>query len=307
MEPRGEVYDLGYQHYDGPREGRTRARKAVFWNGVRNALGVGRGSKAKVLPVLLFGSAMVPALIYVLILAATGLDADFVPSPGEYYEVISLVMFIFGAILAPEMLSPDRRERVIDLYLVRPLTVTDYLLGRVLAFFAIVLALVYSGQIMLQVGLLLVANDPADYFRDNWLDIPRFMAGGVLVALFITIVPLAVSAFTTRRIYATAFVIGLFMISLFVSAGLTSTECRSSDGRFQECEPVTGEAAKWFALISVRDIPLRVSDQIFNRESDNPSAQAASELNEAIPGVVYALVTGGLGGLLLWRYRRIAL
>ena len=48
--PAGTVFDIGYQRYDGPREGRGRVRLAVFKDGVRTALGLGRGAKAKVLP-----------------------------------------------------------------------------------------------------------------------------------------------------------------------------------------------------------------------------------------------------------------
>src|SRR5690606_33665691 len=45
----GAVYDIGYRSYSGPREGRHRARLAVFKNGVRTALGLGRGARAKAL------------------------------------------------------------------------------------------------------------------------------------------------------------------------------------------------------------------------------------------------------------------
>jgi ABC-2 type transport system permease protein len=48
--PAGTVFDIGYQRYSGPREGRHRARVAVFKDGVRTALGLGRGARAKVLP-----------------------------------------------------------------------------------------------------------------------------------------------------------------------------------------------------------------------------------------------------------------
>ena len=48
----GTVFDIGYQHYSGLREGRNRARLAVYQDGVRNALGFGRGAWAKVLPLL---------------------------------------------------------------------------------------------------------------------------------------------------------------------------------------------------------------------------------------------------------------
>ncbi len=310
----GEVFDLGYQRYDGPREGRSRARKAMYWNGLRTVLGVGRGAKAKILPLLLFISAMIPALVFVIILSFAGEAADFRPGPGDYYDIISLLLFIFGAIMAPELLSPDRKERVLDLYLVRPISSSDYAFTRVAAFFTIVLALAYSGQIVLQVGLVLTASDALEYIKDNWLDVPRFLAAGVLVAAFITIVPMAVSAFTSRRAYASAFVIGLFMVTWIMSNALTSTECENSvsseTGRpvaERTCEPVTGDSAKWFALMSVRDVPLRMSDFVFDRVSDEPSALAAAELNDAIPIAVYVLFTIGPAGLLWWQYRRTKL
>lgn len=314
MQPEGEVFDLGYQRYDGPREGRPRARRAIFENGVRTVLGIGRGPRAKVLPALLFLGAIVPALIFVIIISVAGPAADFLPGPADYYQVISIILLIFGAISAPELLCADRRDNTIHLYLVRPLTPTDYVAGRFLAFFVIVLALAYSGQVILQAGLILGSPDSWEYIRENWADIPRFLVAGVLVALFITAVPLAVAAFTDRRAYAAAFVIGLFIISTGVADGLTNTEhcreVRQSDESTEfvcesEGEPVTGDAAKWFALISIRDVPLRINDMVFGAENDAPSARLAAELHDSIPIGVYLLFTAG-PILLLWRrYQRI--
>ena len=311
--PTGELFDLGYQHYDGPREGRSRARKAIFWNGARTMLGLGRGPKAKILPGLLFVSAMLPALVFVMILSFMSdftEDAnEFIPGPSDYYQVISIVMLIFAAIMAPELLIPDRRERVIDLYLVRPLTSTDYVFGRFLAFFLIVLTLAYSGQLVLFAGLILTAPGPWDYVKDNWLDLPRLLGAGIATALFITVVPLAVAAFTTRRAVASVFVIGLFFISSIVAEGLTTAEChveqRDSDGpREFSCEPVTGKAAKWFALMSVGDVTIRINDIIFDEEQDDGgSLQAAEELHESIPIAIYGLFTI-IPGLFLWRKYR---
>ncbi|MCH8911025.1 MAG: ABC transporter permease, partial [Chloroflexi bacterium] len=42
--PEGTVFDIGYQHYDGPREGRNRARLSVYTDGLKNSLGLGRGA-----------------------------------------------------------------------------------------------------------------------------------------------------------------------------------------------------------------------------------------------------------------------
>ena len=64
---RGELYDIGYRSYEGPREGRNRARIALWTNGVRTTLGLGRGAPAKILPILLFAATMSPAVVIVII------------------------------------------------------------------------------------------------------------------------------------------------------------------------------------------------------------------------------------------------
>jgi hypothetical protein len=44
------------------------------------------------------------------------------PSHADFYGIASIVLFVFAAIVAPELLCRDRRDGVIHLYLVRPLT-----------------------------------------------------------------------------------------------------------------------------------------------------------------------------------------
>ncbi len=319
----GEVFDIGYQHYDGPRGGRLQAVRSLWINGFRSALGLGRGALAKILPILMFLGVVAPAAGIVLLAAIFGPDQDSIPSHQDYYEIISLFMLFFAAVIAPELLIPDRRSGVINLYLVRPLTAIDYLAARWSAFLAISLILAYSGQVFLLAGFLLTANDPVDYLRDNWLDIPRFLAAGALVALFVTTIPLAVSAFTTRRAYAAAIVIAVFVISLPVTVALTSTSCEyeetetvttvTSDGvtirtgSVGECERVTGDLAKWFSLLNVGRAPIHMSDMIFDSDSVDDIATARKELPTAIPIAWYALLVLGPGALLLLRYRRMTI
>ena len=301
----GQLYDLGYQHYDGPREGRARARKAVFIDGVRTTLGLGHGPLAKVLPILLFGSAMAPAIIMAVIASQTEGLLD-LPDHADYYEIVSVVLFIFSAIIAPELLCPDRRNGVISLYLVRPLTTTDYVAARWLAFFTISLLLVYSGQVVLFAGLILSATDSLDYLQDNWQDIPRFLAAGLVLAIFITTLPLAVAAFTNRRAFAAAFVIGLFIISS--AAGGILTECDESHSRDAQgqCEPLTGDSAKWLGLISIGRIPTNVNDMIFGVEDQGRRSQLTAELPRVVPIGLYVLLTGGMAFLLWSRYKRLS-
>ncbi len=300
----GELFDLGYQHYDGPREGRTRARKAVFFDGFKTTLGLGRGAGAKVLPFLLFGAAMAPAVIMAIIASVTNNLVD-LPGHSIYYQIVSIVLLIFAAIIAPELLCPDRRNGVISLYLVRPLSITDYVAARWLAFFAITSLLVYSGQVVLLVSLVLSAADPLEYLQDNWLDIPRILAAGFLLAAFITTLPLAVSAFTDRRAFAAAFVIGLFIISGAAGGILTSCDEDENRGRGGQCEPITGDAAKWLALVDVSDLPNNINNMIFDAEDEGDRARLIAELPRVVPIGLYIILTGGLAFMLWWRYQRL--
>ena len=318
IEPSGEVFDLGYQHYEGPREGRMRARMALWTSGLRTAIGLGRGTRAKILPIFFFLATISPALILTLIVSVSGPQED-LPGHAGYYQLVSIFALLFSAVIAPELLCPDRHEGVLHLYFVRPITATDYVAGRWLAFFSITLAIVYSGQVVLLIGYILAATEPLDYIRDNWLDIPRFLGAGVVVALFTTTIPMAVAAFTTRRAYAAAFVIGIFVVSS-ATAGIL-TECSEEEEVFidqsgteitiredvGDCRPLTGDAAKWFALVDAGRVPIHVSDMIFGEENTSGLSKAMEDLNDAVPVGWYVLLTAGSGLVLLWRYRRLHL
>ena len=280
---------------------------------MRTALGLGRGAPAKILPMLLFAATMAPAVVIVIVASfAEGFGASNgagVPGHADYYDLASILTLLFSAIIAPELLCADRRSQVLQLYLVRPLTTTDYVAARWLAFFTIVLVLVYSGQIVLFVGLTLAAGEPLTYVRENWLDVPRFLAAGAVIAVFTTTIPLAVSGFTNRRAYAAGFVIGLFIISAAVANSLTGCTTIQVVGEVVEerCETVTGRWAKWIALAELGAVPANVSDMIFGETPDSSqAARQVSELNDAIPVAWYVVLTVGPAVLLLWRYRKEA-
>lgn len=322
----GELYDIGYQRYLGPREGRTRARKAVWSSGVRTVLGLGRGTRAKVLPALLFMSAVAPALVLTLVVSALGPEAD-IPGHASYYQFISIILLLFSAIMAPELLCPDRRDRVIDLYIVRPLTSTDYVAARWLAFLAVTLAIVYAGQVVLLIGFTLAADDPVQYLTDNWLDVPRFLLAGLVIAAFTTTLPMAVSAFTTRRAYAAAFVIGLYLITAPVAGILTGcqehgngeeggvritlgeeagTEAGAeANAETGECERLAGDGAKWYALVDLGQVPAHVNNLIFEEQNDSEIVTLAGELPSGLLVAWYLLLTAGPGVVLWWRYSRL--
>ena len=157
---------------------------------------------------------------------------------------------------------------------------------------------------------LLSAAEPLDYIRENWLDVPRFLAAGVIVAAFTTTLPLAVAGFTTRRAFAAAFVIGLFIISAAVGGIMTECEDHREgppSGRpaTEDCEPLTRGAAKWVGLVDIGRVPTHVSDMIFGVENNSQLGKQVQLLPDIVPIGWYLLLVAG-PGLLLWRrYRRI--
>ena len=312
----GQLFDLGYQRYEGPREGRARARKALFVNGIRTCFGIGRGTLAKIMPILFFGAVMAPAIVFIIIAATTeriiGVALD-IPGHADYYQIVSLVLLLFSAVIAPELLCPDRRSGVITLYLVRSLTFTDYVMGRWLAFFVVSLLFIYTGQVVLMIGLTMSAAQPFEYLRDNWADIPRFLSAGLVIAVLTTTIPLAAAAFTTRRVYASAFVIGLWLISA-ATAGIlisgTEERERTENGVVVEWESnsLLGDTdfAPLVALIDIGNAPIHISDMIFDKkDNDNQVMEKVAELPAIVPILWYVILVL-VPGYLLWnRYRRL--
>lgn len=295
----GTVFDIGYQRYEGPREGRGRARLAVFKDGVRTALGIGRGGKAKILPwvfiILMTAIGFILALVAGAALRVAGAAGaglvEGLPSHSDFYGIISIFFLIFAAVVAPELLCPDRRNRVIDLYLVRPLSGTDYIAARWLAFLTVSLCVAWLPQLVLLVGLVMGNPEPVAYLRANWLDIPRILAAGAAIAIYTTTLAMLVAAFASRRAYAAVFLVGLFVISTPFTAGLASE--------------IEGAAGQWISMFNLSNIPVHVNDIIFGEVSEVTSEAPASELPAGVLAGWFFLWILVPGAVLWARYRRL--
>jgi ABC-2 type transport system permease protein len=291
----GLVFDLGFRRYEGPREGRRRAVLAVYKDGLRAAAGLGRGGRAKVVPWLFLAAALVPAVVMALVAGAVnrltpGFDAaKDLPSFSDYYRIASIVLLIFGALVAAELFCSDRRTGALSLYLVRPLRSTDYAAARWAALATVMLAAAWLPQVVLATGLVLGAPDPAGYLGDHWLDLPRFLLSGALLAVYVSTLGALVASFTTRRAYATAFLVGVFVLTAAVVGGAVGA--------------LSSGTARWVALLSIRNVPLFLNDRIFGVE---PTARAfvAERLPAAVLVGWYLLLVGAAAAVVGWRYRR---
>lgn len=293
----GTVFDIGYQRYTGVRDGRRRGRLAVFSDGVRTALGLGRGARAKVLPWFFIGIVIFIALIMALVAgAATRLGgpqaAEQLPSHSDFYGIASMILFVFAAVVGPELLCRDRREGVINLYLVRPLTGSDYIIARWAAFLTVMTAVAWLPQFVLFTGLSMGDPTPGAYLRDHWLDVPRFLAAGLAVAAYTTTLALLTASFTTRRAYASVFLVGLFVITAPFTVGLAAE--------------IGGTAGQWISLFNLTNIPVHVNDVIFGEASEVTEGAPARELGSTILVAWYFAWTVIPATVLWLRYRRLS-
>ena len=120
----GAVYDRGYRPYDGDRAAAGGASRWALWRvSVRRALGLRRSWRQKVFPWSLLAIATIPAIVNV---GVGYLTRD---SPFEGFEFItyreyvgvSTTLLLFVALTAPDVICPDRRNRVLPLIFARPL------------------------------------------------------------------------------------------------------------------------------------------------------------------------------------------
>ncbi len=294
----GRVFDLGYRRYDGPREGRNRARRAVYVDGLRIALGLGRGGRAKILPWLFIAVVVAIGLVMSLVVGVVNreigegvAEAADLPTLSDFYRITSLIIFLFAAVVGPELLCPDRHSGVINLYLVRPITSLDYVAARFLAFLSVMLLVVWLPQVVLFTGLVVSDNQPGDYFTKHWEEIPKFLAAGAALAVYTTGVGLAVAGFTTRRGYASVGLIGLLIMSQIAALVLGET--------------ITGTAGHWLALISLSDVPMHINELVFDTDDSLQSGRAARELSTGVRIGAYFVFTLVPIGILLSRYRRL--
>ncbi|HEX2168013.1 MAG TPA: ABC transporter permease subunit, partial [Longimicrobiales bacterium] len=269
----GTVFDIGYQRYDGPREGRSHSRAAIVRDGIRIALGLGRGPRAKVLPwffiVTLTFIAFVMALVAGAALLLGGQEAvDQLPSHSDFYGIASIILFVFAAVVAPELLCRDRRDGVMSLYLVRPITGTDYIVSRWIAFLIVTTAAAWLPQVVLLFGFVMANPQPLDYVAQNWLDIPRFLLAGLAMAAYATTIAMLVASFTTRRAYAAVFLVGLFVITTPFTTGLASE--------------IDGPAGQWISMFNLTNIPVHVNDLIFHEQSEITSEAPAAGLPASV-------------------------
>ncbi|HVF13577.1 MAG TPA: hypothetical protein VM942_03200 [Acidimicrobiales bacterium] len=291
----GAVYDRGYRPYDGVLGGRRAATAALYRTSLRRAIGLRRPWRQKVAPFTLLAIAVVPAVVNV----GVGYLTRDTPAEGfefityRQYVGVSSALLFFVALVAPDLLCPDRRQRVLPLIFARPITGRDYVLAKTGAIFTCVFAFGFLPQVVLYVGQMLVSDGALDYLRNNTAVLWQVPVAVALLALFYAVVGVAVASLTGRRMVAGATFLGITLVTSAVSGILV--EVNQEGGRGVEGHPA--------ALIDILALPLYVRDLVFLGHAANDSTLRGVTGGGAMAVACYIAVVAACLAVVWSRYR----
>lgn len=286
----GAIHDIGYRHYDGPRLGPGYIARSLAVQSLRGAYGLGRSARSKVMPMLLFGVMVVPALIIAAVVILG--NADELPLEYTSYAVhVGSVVTIFVASQSPQSVSRDLRFRVVALYFSRPLSRHAYVQAKLVAMTAALFVLMAAPLLVLYAGALLAKTS----FWENTRGLAAGLGGAALFALVLASVGLLIAALTPRRGMGVAAIVAVLVVAGGVSAVVQGI------AKDQGHETVAG----WAGLIS----PVGVVDGV-QVWAFNASTSIVVGPPGRLGGPVFALaalaIVVGCYLLLLHRYRRVS-
>jgi ABC-2 type transport system permease protein len=280
-----QIYDRGYRRYDGERRPVSGSIFTLYLASLQRVLGLRRGAKAKIIPVLTIGISYLPAIAFIGI--ASLLPDKFngaIPDYNEYYGFVISAILLFVAFVAPEVLCPDRRYRILGVYLASPLTRRSYVIAKLASVLTVLAAVTVGPLLLLAIARTLLDSGPA--LKDLPVLLLRIIAGGALLSLYYGSLALALSSFTSRKGFASA---GFVLVTVVTQAigGVLGT-VGSTD---------TGTTRPAF-LISISFAPFEAVQRIFG---------AATDLDAGTP-LVIAVVVGTIFAslaVLFEQYRRM--
>ncbi len=210
------IYDLGYRHYDGNRIGRRGTLLTLYVHSLRSAFGLGRRATSKIFPFTLAVFAFVPAIIQLGVGAiVSGVDQHVdLFKHEDYFTYVRIILVLFCAAVAPELVGRDQRNRTLSLYFSRAVSRFDYTLAKFAALTSAMLVLTLGPQLLLFIGNGMADDDLSGYISDSWDLVAPIVAGSLLISSVIAAVGLCIAAYLPRRAYSTAAIVGVFVLTL---------------------------------------------------------------------------------------------
>jgi ABC-2 type transport system permease protein len=289
----GVIHDLGYRRYDGPRLGRAQIVRALTWHSFRSAFGIGRGIKAKIVPFLAFIVICLPAFVNAFAVAQGNGTTRLFGYDVYVPQLRVVVVTIFIAAQAPELVSRDLRSHVLPLYFSRPIRRGDYPLAKYIALTAALLLLIEVPLLILYVGTIASAKSTHGVWSETRALIPG-LGVGLMWAVLMAAVGLFLASLTGRRAYAT----GIVAISCFLTWTVSELLIQAEGGMTS-----TSTGARIAGLFS----PFNILDGVrIWLGGTSPGEDANPGHFGPLYGVVGVLLLAACLGGLAARYRKVS-
>ena len=287
----GVIHDLGYRRYDGPRLGRAQIVRALIWHSFRSTFGIGRGVKAKIIPILAFVAICLPAFVNAFAVARGNPRLFGYDVYTPQFRVVVVTIFI--AAQAPELVSRDLRSHVLPLYFSRPIRRGDYPLAKYIALTAALLLLIEVPLLILYVGTISSVKNGHAVWAETRALIPG-LGVGLMWAVLMAAIGLVLASLTGRRAYAT----GIVAISCFLTWTVSEVLIQAEGGMYS-----TSTGARIAGLFS----PFNILDGIrIWLGGTNPGLDANPGHFGPLYGVVGVFLLAACLGGLAARYRKVS-
>ena len=232
----GVIHDIGYRRYTGRRLGRAQIVRALYWHSLRSAFGLGRGAKAKIVPVIVFVIMCLPAIASAV--AVANGNPRLVPYDTYVFQLRVVLMIIFVAAQAPELVSRDLRSHVLPLYFCRPLRRIDYPLAKLAAFITACLVIIEIPLVLLYLGTVAQSHGPHAIWTQTRAFIPGLLVG-LMWAVLLAAIGLALASLSGRRAYATG-AIAIYFFLTWILAGILIAVTQRNVARSATINPPPG-------------------------------------------------------------------
>ncbi len=266
------IHDQGYRRYGGTRAAIGRGWQVIARAGVMQTI-----AKRQFIALMLFAWAPFVVRAVQLYVAANFQQASFLAAKGETFREFldqqGTFVFFVTIWVGAGLIANDRRANALQLYLSKPMTRAEYILGK-LAILFVFLALVTWAPAMCLLLVQTIFAGSFTFVRNNLYLLPAITLFSLAQVLLASTTMLALSSLSKSSRFVAVMYAGL----IFFTAAL-----------FQAIRGITGKSA--FAWLSPTDLLEQLGDVIFRIEPryDLPPAVAVGAILVLIVGALFVL------------------
>src|SRR6185369_5002264 len=148
-------------------------------------------------------------------LAIMNLNArQLIPIDGSFFQTFVVIQgafaFIVALLIGPPLVSRDLRNNALPLYLCRPFSRTEYVMGKMSVIMILLSLITWVPQLLL--FLFQSYLEGFAWFRANVWMVSAIVLGGLIWALLLALLTQTISALVKWRVVASGILLGIFFI-----------------------------------------------------------------------------------------------